>query len=238
MALSWRALHAQLLERSRRASFRRRFNTLKTTEPELARFSGADALLNWLHDPGGTPEHKNEVLHVLVRAAQAADPADDTAQVLVLLALWPGCAAVYGRLRRHFRHEDDRLAAEITGRLSAMVAEMDLGRVNRIAATFLRNIERDIKRMLQREWSTGEDADIDAIGAETATDDLTGLNDLLHRLRMIVGVDAALVVAVAVMGFSQREAGLALGIGHDAARKRYQRALAKLRATGTTDVPL
>ncbi|WP_281843805.1 hypothetical protein [Sinisalibacter aestuarii] len=52
---------------------------------------------------------------------------------------------------------------------------------------------------------------------------------LIERLTALIGGDAALVVAVAVMGFSRKEAGHVLGFGHDAARKRYQRAIVKLR---------
>ena len=42
--------------------------------------------------------------------------------------------------------------------------------------------------------------------------------------------DAALVIDVVVRGASQREAAAVRGLSHDAGRKRYQRALARLRA--------
>ncbi|MEZ5913464.1 MAG: sigma factor-like helix-turn-helix DNA-binding protein [Paracoccaceae bacterium] len=239
MALSWHALHAQLVEHTRRVSFRRDLQILCTVQPELGRFPDADALLAWQHDLGGAPESRELVLRALIGAAQSGCCASETAQSLVLLALWPGCDAVYGRLRRFFRGEADRLAAEITGRLSVQVMGLDLDRVNRLAATLVRNTERDIRRMLRREWQNLERGGLDEAEAEALPpSDLHGdPARLLDRLSRVVGQDAALVLAVAVMGATQKEAGRALGLGHEAARKRYQRALQKLRAAGFGDVP-
>lgn len=44
----------------------------------------------------------------------------------------------------------------------------------------------------------------------------------------MIGDDADLVVAVVIVGESQREAAGRLGISHDAARKRYQRSMVRL----------
>jgi RNA polymerase sigma-70 factor (ECF subfamily) len=45
----------------------------------------------------------------------------------------------------------------------------------------------------------------------------------------LLGADALLVIRVAIEGYSQIEAGAELGLTEAAARKRYQRALRKLR---------
>ena len=45
----------------------------------------------------------------------------------------------------------------------------------------------------------------------------------------IVGDDAKLVIGAAIYGESQREVGERLGLTHEAARKRYQRAVARIR---------
>ena len=47
-------------------------------------------------------------------------------------------------------------------------------------------------------------------------------------VRKLLGDDALLVIRVAVEGFSQAEAGAALGLTEAAARKRYQRAMRRL----------
>lgn len=56
------------------------------------------------------------------------------------------------------------------------------------------------------------------------------------RLLPIVGEDVDLVLAV-VLGESQREAGERLGLTHDVARKRYQRALDRIRDSEEMVVP-
>ena len=51
---------------------------------------------------------------------------------------------------------------------------------------------------------------------------------LRRRLRDLIEPDADLTISVALYGFSQKEAARALGLSHEAARKRYQRATARL----------
>ena len=51
----------------------------------------------------------------------------------------------------------------------------------------------------------------------------------VERLRPVIGADAPLVVAIAVVGERQQDAAAALGLSHDAGRKRYQRALKRMR---------
>ena len=64
-----------------------------------------------------------------------------------------------------------------------------------------------------------------------------GLQNGLHAdlrlldgdLRRWIGNDADLLMAVAVIGETQEEAGARVGLGPEAARKRYQRARQALR---------
>ena len=60
----------------------------------------------------------------------------------------------------------------------------------------------------------------------SADEDVEALRDLLVG---IVGDDADLVLGATVYGLSQREVGERLGISHDAARKRFQRAVERIR---------
>ena len=53
-------------------------------------------------------------------------------------------------------------------------------------------------------------------------------SDELHRL---IGTDATLVISIAVLGERQQDAAAALGLSHEAGRKRYQRALKRLRVS-------
>lgn len=55
------------------------------------------------------------------------------------------------------------------------------------------------------------------------------VTELRVWLTEIVGADAELLIAVLVLDENQREAAQRLGLSHDAARKRFQRALGRLR---------
>lgn len=81
----------------------------------------------------------------------------------------PGLDALYRRLLRHFRAEPEELVAEIAARLTRGVDRLDLSRVSRVAATLLRNIERDIRRDLAaRRYEASLQADMpneEAIGS-------------------------------------------------------------------------
>jgi len=57
-------------------------------------------------------------------------------------------------------------------------------------------------------------------------EDVEALRDLLIG---IVGEDADLVLDAAVYGLTQREVGERLGLSHDATRKRFQRAIERIR---------
>ena len=65
------------------------------------------------------------------------------------------------------------------------------------------------------------------VEADDASPEAAALRDELHRL---IGIDALLVIRVAIEGYSQAEAAAEFGLSHEAARKRYQRAMRRLRA--------
>ena len=232
MRASWHALHAHLVATSNRLSFHRDFRQIATRQAEIARFAEPVALLDGLHRPGGDPEDRNRVLRVLVTAAQAGDRLSETATVILILALWPGLDAVHGRLLRHFRDDPAALTSEISARITIGIRRLDLARVNRIAATLIRNTERDILRLLAREARRRHEP-LDETLADAAPEEIAAVRAdsarLVARLRACLGTDAELVLAVVLNGKTQREAGRSAGLGHAAARKRYGRALARLR---------
>ena len=238
MRATWPALHAQLVRSTQTLAFHRRFRAIRQAEPALARFSDPPALFDTLHGPEGDPEVRNTILRALVRRAQAeAEPAT----TLLLLALWPGLDARSRRLARHFRGESDVLASEITARTVAGILGLDLTRVNRIAATLIRNVERDIIGSLRKAGAEASrrsdiadqelrppDRAPSVLGLPADLDPEAAAARLVDRLRPAIGDDAHLVVAIAVVGEHQRDATEALGLGQEAGRKRYQRALKQL----------
>lgn len=243
MSLSWSALHAQLLSQTSSLRFHTEFQSLQdSTSPRLPA-ADAGALIGVLHDPEGDPEAKNRMLRSVIAVGQRRPGLSATATLVVLLALWPGLDGVRWRLRQVFpRHRGD-LDSELVAELSLSIGTVDLARVNRIAATLLRNLERDTRRRLialsrQAAGTLPVEDLLDGIGASTdsamSNDPETGRGLLLRDLRACVGSDAELVLRVAIDGATQAEAAAALGIRHDAARKRYQRALSRLKASWPT----
>ena len=242
---SWNTLHAELLRASARRYFHTDFQTLRARHDALAPFAEPIALLERLRAPrdgAGDGVARNAILGDLVAAARGRDVFAGTAVELLLLALWPGLDAAHRRLSRHFRHDPGELGAEILERVTRGIHALDPDRVVWIAATLIMNVERDIRRDLSRRWSEaarrapppdeiapprlhswlGVPAGIDAESATRMT---------AHHLRALIGGDTDLVVAVAIRGARQHEAAAALGLGSETARKRYQRALRRLRVT-------
>lgn len=70
-----------------------------------------------------------------------------------------------------------------------------------------------------------DDVLTDQVGQRPTPDDAYLRGDL----RKLIGADAALVIRVAIEGFSQAEVAIDLGLSEAATRKRYQRATRRLR---------
>ena len=102
-------------------------------------------------------------------AAQDDGPAADCALTLMLLALWPGLDAIRRRSVWRKLGAPDEIASDILARTTEAIRGLDLQRVNRIAATVLRNVERDMIRARQREadrQSAVSDTDPDEVAGE------------------------------------------------------------------------
>jgi len=236
MRASWAALHAQLSRSTTTLRFQTDYDGLRRGRTELARLKDPAALFDALHCPRGDAEVRNRILRALVEASQGPQP--EPAATLLLLALWPGLDAARRRLSRSFLREPDALASELLSRVLENIQRLDLGRFAWIAATLIRNAERDIKRSLQAapvfdplpERETAREGPVSLLGLPVGLDADAAVGLIADRLlRPSVGEDAGLVAAVAVRDLRQGEAALALGCTPAAARKRYQRALARLR---------
>lgn len=213
--------------------FQRSFDTIRRARSALARFRDPTALLDTLHRGSGNPEDKNLILSALVEVAQGDGAASDCSLTLLLLALWPGLDAIRRRSLWRRLGTADEIASDVLARTTEAFRGLDPGRVNWITATVLRNVERDMirarKRDQAREYlSSGADPD------EVADSGVSGIGDagytrLKNAVRNLLADDALLVIRVAIEGFSQAETAVELGLTDAAARKRYQRAMRRLR---------
>ncbi|SNT30710.1 RNA polymerase sigma factor [Antarctobacter heliothermus] len=233
MSIAWHEIRDHLMLSSSTFSFQRTFDAIRCSSEPLAHFADPAALLDTLHVGSKAPDEKNQLLAALVRDAQSDGETADCALTLMLLALWPGLDAVRRRSIWRRIGTGDEVASEILARASEAIRGLDLQRVNWIAATILRNIERDLIRTRQREdrhQSLRCEADPNEIPADGEVLSGDAIPELLHRdLVRIVGTDADLVIRVAIDGFSQSEVASELGLSEAATRKRYQRATRRLR---------
>ncbi len=234
MSSSWHEFHEHLVQSSSTLNFQRGFSTAGNRHSGLTGFADPAALLDYLHRSDGSPDHKNLLLGGLIRSAKANDRAGDCALTLMLLALWPGLDGVFRRSRARRLGHTDEIASEILARATAAIRELDLDCVNWIAATILKNVERDVLRAHNRETcrqSVQDEFDADLHGGSFLVEDPElDPQQLLAELTCLIGIDADLVIRVVVDGYTQTEAGQQLGLSEPAARKRFQRALKRLRA--------
>lgn len=233
MSFAWHEVRDHLMRSSSTLIFQRSFDTIRRTRNPVTPFRDPAALLDGLHRCPGDPDGKNLILMALVEAAQVDGPAADCALTTLLLALWPGLDAIRRRSIWRRIGSADEIASDVLARTTEAIRGLDLHRVNRIAATVLRNVERDMIRARQREAEREgtvsdiepDDVPTDHGGQHPAPEDACLQDDM----RKMIGADAILVIRVAIEGFSQAEVAVELGLSEAAARKRYQRAMRKLR---------
>ena len=228
----WLSLHERLVHSTEDLTFQRRFQTLARSDPVLAPFSDPGALLALLHGRDAEPEEKNRVLAALVAEAQAGGTAGETAQTMLWLALWPGLDAVHRRLARFYRQAPEELVSEIAGRFTTGIARLVRSRVRRIAATLIRNVERDIRARpspIPADEPMEEAAPPSLLGLPDGVDAELAVGLLGERLRASIGDDADIVLAISVVGETSDEVAARLGTTASAVRKRYRRALTRLR---------
>jgi RNA polymerase sigma-70 factor (ECF subfamily) len=257
MRATWEALHVGLERSIRSLQAAQVFQQAKQQCPVLAGFDEPMKLLAHLTSKAGDLDQKDRILGSLVTLVQQRQH-HEVASALLWLGLWPGLDAVYRRRLRHFRDQPDELVAELAEFFTALVERLDLVAVHRVAATLVRSTERDVMNRRKRCWAEAShgletepeepllnlEGDVfasswfDKVSLErwaALGNELPSLSFdedvavLRERLWPSVGADADLLLAVVALGETQREAGERLGLSHDAARKRYQRALGRLR---------
>lgn len=239
----WESLHAALVRSVTTLSAVKYFQALREGEPLFARFERATDLIAYFHGDGDLDD-KDRLYAALVRVAQARQHPARLAHALLWCGLWPGLDHVYRRHLKQFATDPDDLTEAISVAFTTLVGRMDLSRVHRVAATLVRSTQREImdeRRRAAREVTRmvggagGGVAVLDGANRESSGSQLTGLSFagelavLRSHLVALVGADAELVLAVLVLDYDQHEAAKRLGLTHAAARKRFQRAVVRIR---------
>lgn len=230
MSSNWSALHAQFIRSVNRHSNLDTFTAITAADGAMTGLRDPAHLLGWLHDPSGKPEAKNRALAVLLGFASRNERRSDLSQELLTLALWPGLSVVRRRLQFIGSADIQTLNVDLVGQLALAIRQARVHCITRVAATLLRNVERDLRRQYVREMCTARTrADVDDVAHLLIAPASDRPEKLVRALRVALGSDGFLLAAVHIAGFSQKEAASLLGISHDAARKRCQRALSVLK---------
>lgn len=228
MSSNWLALHAQLVRSVNRHSNIALFPKLLPKDVAGGSFRNSGHLLEWLHDQRGDPDLRNTVLRHMLASAVAGGGCSELASELMILALWPGLCLIRGRLRS-FR-AISQLDADLISGLSIGILRSDPGKVSRVAATLLRNLERDLRRTCMRNAQLVLTAEIDEKIKQFTSDRSDDRpEDIMQAARQQLGEDGLMLVLVHIAGFSQKDVAQFLGITHEAVRKRCQRALERLK---------
>jgi RNA polymerase sigma-70 factor (ECF subfamily) len=201
----------------------------------LAAFDNLRELYAFLLERSGELDVRDRVLAALVELARESD--EDVVSALLWLALWPGLCNVY--LRRMRRRPDaDELISAIALAFTLAVHDLDVARVRRIAATLVRNTERrvaDLQRAPREEL--GHDDVVERASNEADSPERLTEGRLLHAwLTTLLGGDGNLLFAVLAFGDTQPEAAARVGLAPSVAKKRFERALARLRGDATKGV--
>ena len=237
MRASWTALHLEMVRYCNRLSSERAFGLIRGRLPALGALGSIADLIQHQQTPGGDPVRRNGVLRALIIEAQADGPSAELASTVLILALWPGLDAVRFRLCRDFPGSRAEIGSDILAQIAIGVRRLDLEAVNRIAATLVMNVERDIRRKIvgdrdiaRAEVSITSPKGSVALVVSLPDDPSVPLSDLRAALEELLGRDADFFLRIIVLGETQQEAGRALGLTHEAARKRHQRGMTKLHA--------
>jgi RNA polymerase sigma-70 factor (ECF subfamily) len=246
MCATWKTVQASLAGSLGCSDTTTRFDAMKERHAALHRFHDANSLVTYLNGRDGDRDEKDAIYASLVVAAQGALPESPLAVTLLWLGLWPALDVVFRRRRRFFAGRLDELVSAIGEGFMTRLARTDVRKVRRFAMTLARGTDRAVVCALSRAWA--EEARLDALPSDDVLDELRGasttslfglpsgqpagrdIEALSALLRDLAGDDAEIVTAAALYGETHRETAERIGLSHAAARKRYARALARVRS--------
>jgi DNA-directed RNA polymerase specialized sigma24 family protein len=239
----WQALY-EAFERTLRSHHQAvEFRRLSKQDPVLARFSEPEAVVEFFRNSANDPDEKDRVLAALVAMVQSGVGVE-IGTALLWLGLWPGLDRVFRRRIRYFGPSGPgELVSAIGAAFTALIHGCDSGRVRRVAATLVRSTERAVLEQLRlgreaagvsslRDEEEDREASVRGESQFGLPEGLTPEGEILGLARCLVRLapqDADLLLRVAVLGKTRREAAAELGIPADTAQKRIERALVRLR---------
>lgn len=243
MRSSWEVLHAGLMRSIEERESVEAFASLRARREVLDRFTAPGLVVDYLAHQGGDLDDKDRILAALIEEVRGG-VAVQLAYSLLLLCLWPGLQTAYARRLRLFRRQAEDLALEIVDRFTAEVCRLDLGRVTRVAATLVRNTEREVVVSRCREFKLAARSKevspavwvaeppepyVSPFGLVIGDSDDDSISAIRRWLECAIGRDADLIVQVVIQGRNRAELAAALGISRNLLDHRVRRALVRAR---------
>lgn len=220
----WSSLYIGLTESISSRSAIGQFSVLQC-EPVIARFDSLAALHAYLRSRPEDLDQRDQVFAAIIRVLQTRRPAAQLAYTLLWCGLWPGLDHVYQRRLPAFAGDSEELTAEICAAFARIASGMNLGRVQRVAATLVRNVDRQVAARAHRRRAdeARRIAAAKAAGAGPDRQRLAGIG--AQPALRIAGEFVALRVR---LGIRVGVPSDFLGLSDEAARKRVQRALRRI----------
>jgi hypothetical protein len=242
MRSKWEEVHASLVSSVTGLRIEEEFAEVAARCPPLRRFSEPLALVGYLTSKEGDRDEKDRIVWALIGEARRG-PSARLAQSLLILGFWRPLDVIRDRRARFFRGEGD-LELELLETFTLQWERLRPDRVRRVAATLVRNTERDFVAQRLRDFErlnraaevTPEIAAVPAMerhdsvfGIDPTDSDAEAIKLLGRWLAKTVGRDAPLVVDVVVRGRAREAVAARLGIPRKTLNKRLERALARAR---------
>lgn len=232
----WSQLRDELTGRI--AERRAEWSRLRRNANTLDRFDDPFALLAWFRDSSADLDLKDAAYRELLRSDERRDAASRSlARDVAWLGLWP---ALDRFVRRDVSGGLDAaaVAADYTAAFLTVVERFESARVNRVAATVVRNTARTVADARAREALRPVPALASPLSF-VAADVVTEFEVSVLRLELShhVGDDADLILMSVVFGMTCEEIAARASLSAAAVNKRLLRAmhrLRRLRATANT----
>lgn len=243
MRSRWEAVHKGLVQSIRGLEAARKFVGWRARSAALKRFADPMDVVGYLACPEGDLDDKERLIWSLIDEVRRGG-ARRLAHSILLLGFWRALDAIFVRRSVLFQGRGADLDAELIDNFVAQIHRMDPTRVKRVAATLVRNTERDAVASRRRELArAAQSVEVTPDVASTPpiepgassfnhTNDRTdeeAIGPISLWLERVTGRDASLVVDVVIRGRDTGEIAAALGIPRKTLNKRIERALARAR---------
>lgn len=242
MHAPWQSFREEL-----RASLRSKrhvlpFRRLRASLP--SELTTPDHVIRFLDTRDGDEQARARVLRLLVDRVQAREADAETAFAMLALGRWRDLDAIYERWRRGFRRDPTEVVSRIREGFTRAVLAMDTTRSSNPEASLRLSTQRPLVEWWARvkrerdaerpEWVPGPEAEVQATpdlspaGLPRSMSSAARMAFLQGIARQAAGEDAEIVFAVDLCEEEMRDVAARLGITVEAAKKRYQRAKARI----------